>query len=212
MRKEFEQYYASTTPLHAQLRKAAASLSSNYTLLVETMLYQKLDAGSPMWHRTQSRLSGLSSAPHHMRLREAFYRSTLPNNPEGLRIYPDVYIHYPWRVRIGRRTVLNRGTLITAPAEVEIGENVLVGPYCVLNSGDHRHSDRTMPVRGQGHVLGPITIGPGSWLGAHVVVLQGVTVGEGAVIGAGAVVTRSVPPYSIAAGVPARVIGERGSS
>jgi acetyltransferase-like isoleucine patch superfamily enzyme len=48
------------------------------------------------------------------------------------------------------------------------------------------------------------------WLGASVIILGGVTVGRGSVVGAGAVVTHDLPPYSIARGVPARVVGVRG--
>ena len=59
-----------------------------------------------------------------------------------------------------------------------------------------------------GHDIGPaaIAIGPHSWLGARVIVLKGVTIGAGAIVGAGSVVTRDVPPRTLAAGSPARVI------
>ena len=58
---------------------------------------------------------------------------------------------------------------------------------------------------------GPIVIEDDAWLGLGVIVLDGVTIGRGAVIGAGAVVTGDVPPYAIAVGVPARVVGSRPS-
>ncbi|HWF51442.1 MAG TPA: hypothetical protein VG294_12455 [Solirubrobacteraceae bacterium] len=55
----------------------------------------------------------------------------------------------------------------------------------------------------------PISIGDYAWLPVRIIVLPGVTVGEAAVIGSGSVVTHDVPPYSVAAGTPARVKGER---
>jgi acetyltransferase-like isoleucine patch superfamily enzyme len=54
-----------------------------------------------------------------------------------------------------------------------------------------------------------VVIGDDVWLGVRVVVTAGVTIGEGCIVGAGAVVTKDLPPNAIAAGVPARVIGER---
>jgi acetyltransferase-like isoleucine patch superfamily enzyme len=56
----------------------------------------------------------------------------------------------------------------------------------------------------------PIVVEEDVWLGASVIILGGVTVGRGSVVGAGAVVTQDLPPYSIARGVPARVVGMRG--
>ncbi|WP_348651587.1 acyltransferase [Micromonospora sp. WMMC264] len=144
-----------------------------------------------------------------MALRQAFYEETLSLLGGRRRFYPLVAIHYPWNVEIGQGVVLNRGTFITAPGAVTIEPDVLIGPYVVINSGDHRFDDPERPVRGQGHAIAPIRIGEGSWLGAHVVVLKGVSIGRGAVVGAGSVVNRSIPDMSIAAGVPARVIGSR---
>jgi len=56
----------------------------------------------------------------------------------------------------------------------------------------------------------PVTVGNDVWIGANACVLRGVTIGEGAVVGAGAVITHNVPPYTIVAGNPARVIRELG--
>jgi len=56
---------------------------------------------------------------------------------------------------------------------------------------------------------GDISIGSDVWIGSNVIILSGVTIGDGAVIGAGAVVTKDIPPYAVAAGVPAKVIKSR---
>jgi acetyltransferase-like isoleucine patch superfamily enzyme len=94
---------------------------------------------------------------------------------------------------------------------VRIGPRCMIGPFCYITDADHgMHSKGA--VAGQPMDTAPVQIGAESWLGAGVKVLKGVTIGEGAVIGAGAVVTRDVPAGAIAAGVPARVIGQRGTA
>jgi acetyltransferase-like isoleucine patch superfamily enzyme len=65
------------------------------------------------------------------------------------------------------------------------------------------------PMRFQQGIYGPVVIEEDCWIGSHAVILKGVTIGAGAVVAAGAIVTKDIPPYTIAAGVPARVIGER---
>lgn len=112
-------------------------------------------------------------------------------------------------VRIGDRTDINRSVSIDARGPVTLGCDVLVGPYVQLITYQHEFSSPERPINVQGLVTGPITIGDDVWIGAGAIVLAGVTIGSGSIIGAGAVVTRSCPPYSILAGVPARVIGMR---
>lgn len=83
------------------------------------------------------------------------------------------------------------------PQLVTIGDNVVIG----LGSRILAHG----PVKGGR----PVAIGSDVYIGAGAIVLPGVTIGDGCIIGAGAVVTRDVPPMSVAAGNPARVIGPR---
>jgi acetyltransferase-like isoleucine patch superfamily enzyme len=86
----------------------------------------------------------------------------------------------------------------------------MIGPFCYITDADHG-TEPNLPVPKQLMKTAPVNIDTEVWLGAGVKVLKGVTIGKGAIIGAGAVVTRDVPPGAIAAGVPARVIGQRGS-
>lgn len=111
--------------------------------------------------------------------------------------------------------------------DVEIGDHVLIGAYntvhhcdfgsyvltaerCTFLSGPdyHRFDRLDVPMAQQGGALRRIRIGDDCWIGAQCVVME--DVGTGSIIGAGAVVNHAVEPYSIAAGVPARVIGRRG--
>lgn len=107
-------------------------------------------------------------------------------------------------------------------------DRVSIGSYCsfaygvtIVASGEHNHgSVATYPfaaildgdVNKDTYSKGPICIGNDVWIGANVTILSGVTIGDGAVIAAGSVVVKSVPPYAIVGGVPARIIKYRFSS
>lgn len=122
-----------------------------------------------------------------------------------------VVIHSPSStVSVGEHSQINFNTVILGGTGVTIGDRVMVGPNCTLSASNHDYRQTHTPVRFAGAVsAGPIVIEDDAWLGASVVVTDGVTIGKGAVVGAGAVVTRDVPAMAIAAGVPARVIGYR---
>jgi acetyltransferase-like isoleucine patch superfamily enzyme len=112
-------------------------------------------------------------------------------------------------IRVGRHSAVGRNNIVWGQGGVQIGENCLLGPNCVLVSENHRFSDLAELIREQGHVRAPILIGDNCWLGANVVVGPGVMIGEGAVIGAGAVVVSDIPPFQTAVGIPARVVDSR---
>ena len=103
---------------------------------------------------------------------------------------------------------------------VFIGSNVSIARSVYLRSGNHRFDDRTTPIVDQGHWSAKVehngavysaVIDNDAWIGANVIILSGAMVGEGSVVAAGSIITRStaIPPYSIAAGNPARVISTR---
>ena len=142
-------------------------------------------------------------------MRNWFYQNTLPECGAGVCIFPACTLHYPENIHIGDMVFINRGVILTAPAPISLGKNVLIGPYAVLNSGNHRYKNPAVAIKDQGHDLAPIHVGEDAWLGAHSVILPGVTVGRGAVVAAGAVVTRDVDARAVVGGVPARVIGGR---
>jgi acetyltransferase-like isoleucine patch superfamily enzyme len=78
-----------------------------------------------------------------------------------------------------------------------------------MYSNNHVFSDPDQTIMSQGLETKGIVIEDDCWLGTGVRVMDGVTIGKGCVIGAGAVVTKDIPPYSVAVGVPARVISQR---
>ena len=90
---------------------------------------------------------------------------------------------------------------------VEIGDHCMFANGCFVTDGAHRFDDPEQPVPWQGFTSkGPTRVGDNVWCGANVVVTSGVTIGERCVIGANSVVTRDIPAFSVAAGIPARVL------
>lgn len=134
-------------------------------------------------------------------------------------------------IRVGRKTRIGLGCYFLATREgyIHIGEEVGINDHCYITSNygitigsrtriaefvsirdyDHKFDDLNIPIRKQGLTGAPISIGEDCWIGRGVMVTSGVTIGKGSVIGANAVVTRDIPAYSVAAGVPARVIRSR---
>lgn len=113
-------------------------------------------------------------------------------------------------VVIGENSYINSCTVIYSANGVKIGNNVLIGPNCNIVPVNHIIANKDLPIRVQGFEnRGGIIIEDDVWLGANVTIVDGVTVGKGAVIGAGSVVTKSVMPYSIWMGVPARFVAYR---
>ena len=112
------------------------------------------------------------------------------------------------RIAIGSGVYCNRFTMLDAAQRIEIGDHTMIGPHCYITDHDHGFA-QGRKVHEQPLVCAPTRIGKDCWLGAHVVVLKGVAIGDGSIIAAGAVVTKDVPPNSIAAGVPARVLRSR---
>ena len=127
----------------------------------------------------------------------------------GVLFEPGVWITAPGsaRIRIGGGTFLNMGVMLAAHELVEIGEHCMFANGCFVTDANHRFDDPDKPVPWQGFTSkGPTRLGDNVWCGANVVITSGVTVGERCVIGANSVLTEDLPPFSIAAGAPAKVL------
>ena len=165
------------------------------------------------WNRARIHLEFLRREafvrlPVHGNVLEAFSEGRLEVGA-GTLFEPDVWITAPGRarVRIGSGTFLNLGVMIASQELVEIGDHCMFANGCFVSDASHRFDDPDTPVPWQGFATkGPTRVGDNVWCGAHVVVTSGVSVGERCVIGANSVVTSDLPPFSIAAGAPARVL------
>jgi acetyltransferase-like isoleucine patch superfamily enzyme len=112
-------------------------------------------------------------------------------------------------IAIGDNSWLGPGSVIYGNGGVDIGEQVLIASHCVINTVSHNFGTTDIPMNRQGINTDPVIIEDDVWIGTGAVILQGVRIGKGSIIGAGAVVTRSIPSFSIALGMPARVTGSR---
>jgi acetyltransferase-like isoleucine patch superfamily enzyme len=134
-------------------------------------------------------------------------------------ISSDVEIETNSAIRISDGASLQRRCSIIGT--VEIGKGCIISPNVFISSGTHPFRFMPhLPIREQEAFLAkdpqkarefdkPVRIEDDCWIGVNAFVSPGVTIGKGAVVGANAVVTEDVPPYTVVAGVPARVIGQR---
>ncbi|MFB2921711.1 MULTISPECIES: acyltransferase [Aerosakkonema] len=109
-------------------------------------------------------------------------------------------------IKIGKNSLVGEYTTIRGQGGVEIGDRVYTSPFTQILAVNHVFDDPTRSFVEQGITAEGIAIEDDVWLGAGAIITDGVRVGKGAVVAAGAVVTKDVPPHTVVAGVPARVI------
>ena len=112
-------------------------------------------------------------------------------------------------IRTGTNVFLGPYVTIYGHGGVEIGDQTLVSMHSTILSSNHAVPEKGKEIRAQPDILLPTKIGRDCWIGANAVILGGVTIGDGCVVGAGAVVTKDLPTYSVAVGVPAKIVRSR---
>ncbi|HEX6097608.1 MAG TPA: acyltransferase [Thermoanaerobaculia bacterium] len=165
------------------------------------------------------------------RARAAAWRMRGARIGSKTRIGAAVRARRPWCIELGTRVEIEHGVFlkvvedaarlavgdyafIGTGAEIDVAESVAIGAHTLIAPNvfitDHTHNAAAgLRLDEQGSRSAPVVIGADAWIGTRAVILPGVTIGDGAIVGAGAVVTKDVPPNTIAAGVPAKVIGTR---
>ena len=119
------------------------------------------------------------------------------------------YFRYPSLISLGDKVTINRDCALYASymvrgVEIKIGNNVALSPHVRIFTATHDYASLDLD-----DTAASVIIEDYAWIGGGAILLPGVTIGEGAVVGAGSVVSKSVPPYSVAVGNPARVIKKR---
>lgn len=113
-------------------------------------------------------------------------------------------------IKVGNNVSLGPDCYIRASrGPVKLGSDITIGAHTVIISGNPDYRRLDIPMMSQEGEAKGISIGDDVWMGVGVRIIDGVSIGNGCVIGAGAVVIKDIPDYSIAAGVPAKVISQR---
>ena len=112
-------------------------------------------------------------------------------------------------LRIGDKVVLGNNTVVNTYLDISIGATSIIADMVYISDFDHAFAELDRPIKDQGIAKSPVVIGRDVWLGTKATIIRGVRIGDGCVVGANAVVTADLPAYSVAVGVPARVIRDR---
>lgn len=134
------------------------------------------------------------------------------NIGKNSKIHPTAIFRQGERIEIGDNCLINHNNVLQAGKEyarIRIGNFVHTGANVMMFAFNHCIDDTDVPSICQDYYDADIVIEDDVWIGAGSVIVAGVTIGKGSIIGSNSVVTRDIPPYSIVAGVPARVLKSR---
>lgn len=123
---------------------------------------------------------------------------------DQVKIVPPLHCDYGSNIYAGKGLYMNYGCVILDCNRVDIGENVLCGPYVQIYTATHP-TDPEIRLSGR-ELAAPITIGNNVWIGGGAIICPGVTIGDNTTIGAGSLVLKDIPANVVAAGNPCRII------
>ena len=143
-----------------------------------------------------------------------FYFDNLKNVSFGKNVSIGVFCHFYSKggiIKIEDNVALNINVVINSSigGRIIIGQNSLIGPNVTIRTANHNFDSVKIPINKQGHKFGDIIIQEDVWIGANSIELGNVKIGKGAIIGAGSLINKDVDPFTIVAGVPAKLIKKR---
>lgn len=149
------------------------------------------------------RITSDMNASYHSAEEVREHMSRLTGKPidPSFTLFPPFYTDFGKNITIGKNVFINACCCFQDQGGISIGDGVLIGHRVVLATINHG----LFPDERHCNYPAPIIIGNNVWIGSGAIVLPGVTIGENAVVAAGAVVTKNVEPYTVVAGVPAKV-------
>jgi len=129
---------------------------------------------------------------------------------ESVEIHKGVFISsYGGSISIGNYCSINPNSILYGHGNIKIGNYVRIAANTIIIPANHIFSNKEQNIMDQGETRKGIIIDDNVWVGANVIILDGVIIGEGSVIGAGSIVTKSIPPFSVAVGSPAKILKQR---
>lgn len=126
------------------------------------------------------------------------------NMCRDVRIYEGFHIRHPKGISIENGVSIGPHVLLDGRKGLHIGKNTVIAYEAIIWTLNHDYNDTNFCCKGA-----PVSIGAYAWICSRAIILPGVNIGEGAIVASGAIVTKDVLPYTIVAGIPARIIGKR---
>jgi acetyltransferase-like isoleucine patch superfamily enzyme len=189
---------------------------SNY-LRLQTIYYGIGGVGDKVKIGKHVKISGRKNVILKNNVQIGNFVQLLANKEEKSLVLGDNVVIHPFVIlrafngfiRIGNNSSVNAFTVILGNGGINIGENVMIAPHCVIVASNHKFSRIDTPMKNQGISSKGIKICDDVWIGANVSIMDGVKIGKGSIIAAGSVVTKDVAPNSIIGGVPGKLIKMR---
>ncbi len=180
--------------------KLTRKLSNGFWTIVFKLKYfpfVELEEGAFVQQRVKLKLFWLNNRPIRLVLKK---NSCIKN---------DVIIQGSGYIELGENSYISSYSVIGVNEKIIIGKNVMIADNVSIRDTDHNFSRVDVPMNQQGITTAPVIVEDDVWIGHGVIITKGVKIGKGAIVAAGAVVTRSVPPYAVVGGVPAKIIKYR---
>ena len=139
------------------------------------------------------------------RIRGYIYQPFLKKCGRNFQVGVGVKLENLHNIKVGNDVYIGHGSWINGVrGEIIFEDQVMLGPFVTMVCGNHALKDGSY--RWHSHQGMPIIIGEGTWIAAKGTIVSGITIGKANLVAAGAVVTKNTPPFSVVAGVPAKVI------